>query len=430
MAKSAAKISIAIEAQTASLQKGFAEAKGAINSLESSMSMSVAKGMAMFTAGLGAVKAALAMVQNGLNAVAASMAELGRQQSIAAKVGMTADSFAALSLAAQHAGGDTNKLADILKDMSERISEAAVMGTGEAVEALEELGLSAQRLNQMSGEQKLGALADALAGIGNEGDRTRLTIRLFADAGYELVHMLSMGSAGLDQAAEEAKRLGLTLGEQRQLVTDANKAVTDMKAAWGSFVNMLAVTVAPMITWISNAITQMAVAIRKLFGWTGAEITKFSGGLEKAKLKADDVTADMLKEQERLAAEAERASEAIASRGEAITKSLREPAEIFADTMMELNDLVQAGAISWTVYQRGIRKAVEEIQKGRDAADWQTPSIGAAIIRGSSAAFSAHQADQRAREDAERKHREQVGWLARIERAVKEHSIELQPVSL
>ena len=54
----AATISIQLEAQTATLKKGFDEAKQSIQTLDSHMSMSVAKGMAIFNGGLWHVKTA------------------------------------------------------------------------------------------------------------------------------------------------------------------------------------------------------------------------------------------------------------------------------------------------------------------------------------------------------------------------------------
>ena len=73
----AAKISIAIEAQTATLQKGFDEAKQAIGSLSAGMSNSVAMGMAKFQAGMVAVKAVIGSVQGAIASVLGAMDQMG-----------------------------------------------------------------------------------------------------------------------------------------------------------------------------------------------------------------------------------------------------------------------------------------------------------------------------------------------------------------
>ena len=92
--------------------------------------------------------------------------------------------------------------------MVRRISEAA-RGTGEAVNALDELGVSAQRLASMSPDQQFSTLADAMAKVKNQGDRVRLSMKLFDSEGVALVNTLRLGSKGLIQYEKDAKRLNI-----------------------------------------------------------------------------------------------------------------------------------------------------------------------------------------------------------------------------
>ena len=68
---------------------------------------------------------------------------------------------------------------------------------------------------------------------------------------------------------------------------------------------------------------------------------------EKAKEKAD--------------AEAEATRKAMADRGKALAESMRTPIEIYRDTVAELNEMVNAGTISWEIYNRGVKKALESL---------------------------------------------------------------------
>jgi hypothetical protein len=410
---SAATIKIAIEAQTAELQKGFGTATRAVKDLDANMAGAVAKGMAAFTLALGAVKAALAALRQGFAMVAESMADLDRQQKMADKLGMTADQMAALGLAAELAGESAEVANDSLMRMTKNVSEAAARGTGTAAKALEELGLHAERLNALPTDQKLGAIADAMQNVGNQNDRMRLAMEIFGRQGHVFVQMLAEGSAGLDAMAADADALGMSLGEGRRDIEAANDAIARFKNAWGAVVDQLAIAVAPAITAIANSIAYLIGTLNRWFGKSKQAVDTFTGGMETAKRKATDITVDMVKAQEEAARAAEKAAEETARRAEQITTSLRTPAEVYADTLHELNDLVRAGAIEWETYQRGVAKATEDVRKAAEATkEFQTPAIGAATAAGG--AFSAIQQAQRAKADAERRHRETTSYLARI----------------
>lgn len=458
MAKSAAKISILLEAQTASLKQGFDEAKGAINDLDSNMSRNVAMGMAKFQAALALVKVAVEAVRFAIRQLNESLAELDSQQKTADKIGMSADALAALNRAATLAGESAEVVNDAMMRMTKSISEAAERGAGPASKALEELGLSAKALNDMTAEAKLGAIADAMQGVANKNDKMRIAMELFGRQGHVFVNMLSEGSEGLNNMAEQSGRLGSALGEKRKLVEDANDAISDMWKAWNSISDQFAISLAPILESVADLIKELGIITRRaveltmpvidLFvrtlawlpkqiarglewlniGGTG-ESTVFSGGLKAAKDAVTELSGELdaaAKEAEEAAA---RAAEEMAKRGEAMTKSLRTPVEIFEDQMAELNELVRAGAIEWGTYERGVRRAVEVLNKGKDAADWSTPSIGA-MLRGSSDAFSAVQKNQRDKADDDRKHKEISTKLSRIEAAIRSSTIELAPVHL
>lgn len=432
MAKSAAKISIAIEAQTASLQKGFAEAKNAITTLDKGMSTSVAKGMAMFTAGMIAVRVIVKAVTEAYEQLSVAMDRMDRERESAMKIGLAADQLAALEHAATKCGLEIGAMEISLIKMNKATSEAATSGTGVAAQALQELGLNAERVNKLPTDQKLGAIADALSKVANLNDRTRLSMELFGRAGHGFLLLIDQGAAGLDKFSDEYTALGANLGNQRDIIDRAKDSIVDMKKAWGALVDQVAIFVAPALTIVANLMTEIAIAFNRLRGLsaTTGSPDSFGGGMKEAKQRADDITVESTKAAEKAAEAIESAKEQLKAKGTSIAESLRTPSEIYRDTIAELNDLVNAGLLNWELYQRGIRRAVDELSKGKQVLqDWNTPAIEA-VTRGSSGAFSAVQANQRTREDADRRHQEQVTWLARIEAAVLSSTIELQPVKL
>lgn len=423
-----ATVSIHLEAQTATLKKGFDEAKQAIHSLDANMGMSVAKGMAMFNVGLGAVKAALGAVQGAIASVMNAFDEMGKMQDFAERLGMSSDALTVLGFAAEQTGASQDSLNNSLQKMQNALAEAA-QGTGSGEKAFRELGLSIADLQAMKPDAQFAAIADALTGVGSVSDRTRLVLDIFGKSGGELTNMLAGGSAGLNAFGTEAERMGLLLGQGREGVESAGDSIDKMKRAWGGFVQQIAVLVAPALTMIAEGLATIVGWFNRLIGSaTGAEGTFKKFAAVKTTVSIADPAAEAAKK--KADAEAEAARKKIEDRGKAVTESLRTPMQIYRDTVAELNTLVNAGTISWDTYNAGVKKAVESLSGAHKAAkDFTTPGIGA-VTRNSTEGFSAVQAAKRQRDDSERRHRESITTLLKIVSAIYASSIEIAPVRL
>lgn len=379
----AAKIAIQLEAQTATLQKGFAEASGAIRNLDQNMAGSVAKGMAIFNAGLFAAQQALGALKGAIAGVLASMQELDQAAKFAARVGASADQLTALGFAAEQSGASQQELFTALEKLQKKISEAAA-GTGEARAAFEELGVSASDLASLPVDQQFAVISDALNNVGSSSDKTRLAMKLFEEAGGKLIPLMSAGSAGLNAFGQEAENLGLLLGDARGGVEAANDAINRMKRAWGALVQQVAVAVAPALEAIANALAKVVGLFNRLIGRASGA----SGTFEEFR---------------RTTVSARRAIEETAEATDKATKK-------------------SAAAI-----ERGIKRSRAALDPG--VGEYATPAVGA-VTRRSAEGFSALQAALRQREDEERRHREILLWFARLVTAVRSGVVELEPVSL
>ena len=101
------------------------------------------------------------------------------------------------------------------------------------------------------------------------------------------------------------------------------------------------------------------------------------------------------------AAEAEKKLEALRKKGEALTQQMRTPQQVFTDRIGELNEMLDAGVISWTVYNQAVQKAMEALHKH----NMEQAKKGmaehkdvAAVKRGTVAAFSAGRKAQNQRQ--------------------------------
>lgn len=190
------------------------------------------------TAAAGAVAAAM---------VRSQMQTIDALAKTADRLGLTTQALAGLQRSAELSGADVGTLNMALQRMTRRVSEAA-QGTGEAQNALKELGLDAQYLSGLSPDEQFKQIADAMGGVAEQGDKVRLAMRLFDSEGVKLVNTLAMGSEGLAEQERIAEKLGVALNRvDAAKVEAANDAMLGAGQAIEGVVNRVAVQLSPII---------------------------------------------------------------------------------------------------------------------------------------------------------------------------------------
>lgn len=252
MATSVAKLSVQLSASVGAYQKRMQQASRSTETVGQSMAR-VAKRASLMAAAAATAAAGTvaAMVRAGLQSTDALA-------KFADRIGIGTEALAGLRYAAGITGVDVRKLEMGLQRMTRRIAEAA-MGSGEAVKALAELGLDAQKLAAMRPDEQFRAIAEAMRGVANQGDRVRLAMRLFDSEGVALVNTLRLGADGLREMEAEAARLGLTMSrDQAAAVEQANDAIGRLKALAAGLAAQLAVALAPNISETANRLANLA----------------------------------------------------------------------------------------------------------------------------------------------------------------------------
>ena len=189
----------------------------------------------------------------GLGAITAAGLRLGDQLAKTAdKLGVSTEGLAGLRNAARLTGVETGKLDMGLQRMTRRVAEAA-QGSGEAQNALRELGLDASRLRQLSPDEQFREIAEAMRGVSNQSDRVRLGFKLFDAEGVDLIRTLDLGAEGLDTAAREAEHFGTALSRVRAAeIEEAGDAMGRVRTAVEGLSTQLAASFAPAITGAAN----------------------------------------------------------------------------------------------------------------------------------------------------------------------------------
>lgn len=146
----------------------------------------------------------------------------------AKSLGVSTQTLLQWQYAADRAGLSGDKIADIFKDLNDKIGDAALNKGGEAVDALNALGLSATKLAKLSPDQQLLAIANNLGKIGTTAEKTTVLESLGNDLS-RMLPLLENGGAELQRLMQRSKELNLA-PDQAQIdnLLKANEVFKDI----------------------------------------------------------------------------------------------------------------------------------------------------------------------------------------------------------
>ncbi len=189
----------------------------------------------------------------GLFEVVDKMAEkIDVMAKAANKFGISLENFQALSYAAKLANVPVGVLETGMVRLSKSVDGAA-QGTGPAVAAFQRLGLSAKELKGLSLDEQYLRVANALAKVGNSGDKVALTLAIFGRGGAAQLALLQ---SNIRKTEEEFKRLGLSITEQQanqSIVFEESKK--RLETVFSGFTAQVGAQLTPAFTTIIDGIT-------------------------------------------------------------------------------------------------------------------------------------------------------------------------------
>lgn len=161
----------------------------------------VAIGAAAATAAVGIGAAGLAVVKN----TAQQVTEADRW---AKSLKMSTQDLLAWQYAAEQAGLTGDNIADIFKDINDKVGDAVLNKSGEAAQALDTLGLSAEKLSQQSPDKQLLAISSALQKIPSQAGKTNILESLGNDLS-KMLPLFDNNNEKLKQFIQISKDFGI-----------------------------------------------------------------------------------------------------------------------------------------------------------------------------------------------------------------------------
>lgn len=320
---------------------------------------------------------ALAGLNASLQSLVASTEKLGDTANVADRLGANVERLQELQFAASQTGTTVETLNMAMQRMTRRVAEAA-KGTGEARDAIKELGLDASRLSGMRADQQMITFADALSKVANQSDRVRLAMKLFDSEGVKLVNTLQGGKTALDEFAQSARSRGLVrsadeIEKARKSVDEYNASVASLEAAWTKagppIINVLS-KIAALVGKIVSADMEVISGLGTIImeGGFGKDVARERG-------KIDQQTRESLLHIQRLRGgtlarvEQKRVSTAESRAQTKAAKSTEQLAEEAADAAKKIADMHRAAEAAGNAFRKSIETMRGEQERQRRMAE-------------------------------------------------------------
>ena len=179
------------------------------------------RGLATAGAAVGAALiAAGAAVFALVNRVTSAAAEI---EDMSRATGIAAGELAALGYVLEQDGADISALETSIRKMTRTINDANT-GMKEYQDTFEQIGVDYESLSGLLPEEQFYILADAIANVEDQSVKMALAQELFGRGAMDLLPTLDRGADGIKEFTEEAREMGIVLGDE---VYEKSKAFQD-----------------------------------------------------------------------------------------------------------------------------------------------------------------------------------------------------------
>lgn len=244
-----------------------------------------------------AVAAGIAVGAAGYQLLRSTSRQIAETDRWAKSLNMSTQELLSWQFAAGKAGVAGDQMADIFKDIGDKIGDAVLNKSGEAVDALNSLGLSAEKLSKASPDKQLLAIGSALEKIGTNAEKTTILESLGNDLS-KLLPLFDNNNEKLRQFIALAKDYGVApdpssiddLVKVNQLFEDMEAQVNGLKMEIAS--GLAKVDLTPLqdsLSSLHDILTDPAVlqGISNLV----SEVAQLAGWLVKSAAAAGDLAA-------------------------------------------------------------------------------------------------------------------------------------------
>ena len=258
-------IEVIIGANTDGLDEAVSRSRRSVNRLSDDFKKGIATA-AKYSAAAIAAGAAIGVLAVSSIKAAKETVDLARvaNSSVA--------TFQKMSFAAKSVGVESEQLADILKDMSDRVGDFITTGGGPMADFFEKIapqvGVTAEQFRKLSGPDALQLYVSSLEKANLSQSEMIFFMEAMASGASRLLPLMIDNGAAMALTAEQAEALGIALSEvDAQNITDAAKQIDAVGSVFDALSDQLAAEVSPLVS-----------ALGKQF----LDLTEDAGGVDQA----------------------------------------------------------------------------------------------------------------------------------------------------
>lgn len=258
-----------ISANTAGIRKGASETSKQLQGIKKSADSASAALRKLVAIEFSKIFArATASVGGFVDNVRQSVGELTRLSAVS---NANVEQFQGLAYGAKSVGIEQDKLADILKDVNDRVGDFLTTGAGPMADFFEQIapriGLTANEFKGLSGPQALQLYVSSLEKANvNQQEMTFFLEAMSSDLTL-LLPLLKNGGEGFANLAAEAEGLSLVLGaEQVGAIQEMNRALGRVQQTIQGIIARVTAELAPRVTAIVDEFLRFVQAPEGLGG--------------------------------------------------------------------------------------------------------------------------------------------------------------------
>lgn len=276
-----------VSGSTGTATEGMTSLGDVLDTVADKLGIKLPDGISKFTGGLGKIPAATAAAVTGIAAVVAIVIQLTKKlmdvtketaaaakelQVLSSQTGISTRDLQAFQYAEDFIGVSSDQLADSLKDLTTKMSDAA-NGNEETAAKFDQLGVSIYDAqgNLRSSYDVFLDVIDGLGEMSNQAERDALAMSLINESAQKLNPLIEQGSGSLKKYADEAENVGYILSnDQLKALTDVDDAMNRLRLSQEAVTKQISAEFAPYMSDALNETRKLIENIGKALVDSGA----------------------------------------------------------------------------------------------------------------------------------------------------------------
>tara|TARA_Y100000310_G_scaffold71778_1_gene67647 strand:- start:240 stop:2078 length:1839 start_codon:yes stop_codon:yes gene_type:complete len=257
MAIKDANIGVLIGGDASGLQKELKKASGSLDTFGKDTRKAINK---LGKVGAAAAAAGAAIAGALFKATVDTAAELDNLSRVA---NTNVETFQTMAAGAKLYGVEQDKLADILKDTSDKVGDFLATGGGAMADYFENVaplvGQTAEEFKNLSGDQALQKYVDGLEAANLSQSEMTFYMEAIASDATNLLPLLADNGKELERMGDAVDKFGGALNEvEVEQLKEVKRSMTESSIVMKNLINKIMAKFAPVITAISKKFTEMS----------------------------------------------------------------------------------------------------------------------------------------------------------------------------